>query len=367
MADHRTCHLPVNNTKDDMMNHFVKCCASLFAKILVVDDSAAIAPIEITDDREDSYITDKVNLPTNFTKLGKWIMISRGSWVFSKKEKGKNNVYAHFRLKSQVVAEDIINRVSFEFTRLGGLKINKKPMQAMEMETPMMLLFVCNETDQGSITRDIKQVMEIAYGDINVEGMMPKEFENQDFPGFALRLNVPCLPGEKKSAQDNKAFDHICEQGKSAFHLKVAKSDTQFFTFLANHAHRMKLDTKYFGKFAKLTATLGNNAPLSNCTRLRQFTQGHLNFHLSSTSITINSIYDFEASEVLRNTANSSEIARISLREMLYRIQLSNKSPLFIQLSQRSSGEVDAIIPNMPKAKLIAKWINVQVAAWCHY
>jgi hypothetical protein len=45
----------------------VKCCAPLFAKILYVDDSAAIAPIEITDDREDSYITDKVNLPTNFT------------------------------------------------------------------------------------------------------------------------------------------------------------------------------------------------------------------------------------------------------------------------------------------------------------
>jgi hypothetical protein len=55
------------NTKDDMMNHFMKCCASLFAEVLYVDDSAAIAPIEITNDTEDSYITDKVNLPMNFT------------------------------------------------------------------------------------------------------------------------------------------------------------------------------------------------------------------------------------------------------------------------------------------------------------
>ena len=153
---------------------------------------------------------------------------------------------------------------------------------------------------------------------------MPKEFENQDFPGFALRLNVPCLPGEKKSAQDNKAFDHICEQGKSAFHLKVAKSDTQFFTFLANHAHRMKLDTKYCGKFAKLTATLGNIAPLSNCTRLQRCIQGHPNFHLSSTSITINGIDDLDASKVLRNMVNGSKIAHISLCDMLYCIQLAN-------------------------------------------
>ena len=48
---------PSGNTKDDMMNHFVKCCASLFAKILYVDDSTVIAPIEITNEREDSYMT----------------------------------------------------------------------------------------------------------------------------------------------------------------------------------------------------------------------------------------------------------------------------------------------------------------------
>jgi hypothetical protein len=73
---------------------------------------------------------------------------------------------------------------------------------------------------------------------------------------------------EKKLAQDNKAYDHIHEQGKKAFHLEVAKSDIPFFTFLANCMHRMKLDTKYFGKFAKLTAMLGNNAPLTNCVFL---------------------------------------------------------------------------------------------------
>jgi hypothetical protein len=63
-------------------------------------------------------------------------------------------------------------------------------MQVMETETPTMLLFVCNGTDQGSIMTDIKQMMEIAYGDIDVEGMMPKELENQDIPGFALKLNI---------------------------------------------------------------------------------------------------------------------------------------------------------------------------------
>jgi hypothetical protein len=75
----------------------------------------------------------------------------------------------------------------------------------------------------------------------------------------------------------------------------------------------MKLDTRFFGKFAKLTDTLGNNAPLSNCTRLRRCIQGHLNFHLSSTSITIHGIDSLDAAETLRILANGSAIARLLL------------------------------------------------------
>jgi hypothetical protein len=293
-------------------------------------------------------------------------MISGGSWVFDKKDKGNGEVFARFRLKSQDMAEEIINRVSFEFTRLGGSRLSKKSMQAMETETPMMLLFVCNGTNHSSISTDICQILDIAYQDIDEECMMPEQYKNRDLPKFALRLNVPRLP-EKKSAKDNKSYDHIREQGKKAFHLEVTKSDIPFFTFLATHAHRLRLDTKYFGKFAKLTATLGKDTPLSDCARLRRCIQGHLNFHLSSTSITINGIEDLNASEIVRNPATGTKVARLSLRDMLYRIQLSNKSPLFLQLSQRPSGEVDAVILNTPKAENMAERISVQVAAWCHY
>jgi len=88
---------------------------------------------------------------------------------------------------------------------------------------------------------------------------------------------------------------------------------------------------------------------------------------LSSTSITIHGIDNLDAAETLRNSANGLKIARFSLRDMLYRIKTENGSPLFLQLSQRSSGEVDAVIPNTPDAELLAEKMNVQIAAWCHF
>ena len=43
---------------------------ALFGEILYVDDTACIGPLDITDDNEDNYITDKSKLPSSFTKLG---------------------------------------------------------------------------------------------------------------------------------------------------------------------------------------------------------------------------------------------------------------------------------------------------------
>ena len=58
---------------------------------------------------------------------------------------------------------------------------------------------------------------------------------------------------------------------------------------------------------------------------------------------------------------------RLTLQDLLYWITLESKSPLFLQLSQRPTGEVDAVIPSTPEAKLMAERMNTQIAAWCHF
>jgi hypothetical protein len=194
---------------------------------------------------------------------------------------------------------------------MGGTRVYKKQHQAMETETLVMLLFVSNGTNPKSIANNITQMLDTAFDDVDQEEMVPEEFEHKDIPKFTLKLNAPRLPSQTREA--HKAYDHVKEQGKKAFHCKVAKEDVPFFRFLAGHTHRLKLDVKYFGKFAKFTSTLENNAPLSNCTHLRRCMQGHLNFHLSSTSLTIHGIDNLDALEALRNSAGRKRIVKVSL------------------------------------------------------
>jgi hypothetical protein len=138
----------------------------------------------------------------------------------------------------------------------------------------------------------------------------------------------------------------------------MAKDQVPFFCFLGGYAHCLRLEVKYFGKFAKFTETFANNVPLSNGTKLLQCMQGHLNFHLSSTSLTINGIDYLDTTEILCNTVNSSAIAKVTLREMLYCLKLENGYPLFLLLTQQQSGKVDAMIPNTPEVELKAEKIN---------
>jgi hypothetical protein len=74
-----------------------------------------------------------------------------------------------------------------------------------------------------------------------------------------------------------------------------------------------------------------------------------------------------DASKILRNPADKKPISKFTLRDLLYHIKLESNAPLFLQLSQQSMGEVDAVIPNTPEEELMAKKMNVQIAAWCHF
>jgi hypothetical protein len=176
-------------------------------------------------------------------------------------------MYACFNIKSTVPVNEMVTRVTFEFLQLGGSKLYKKQNQAIETETPMMLLFVSKGTDPQSVASDITQKLETAYDSIEMDGMMPEEFKYKEILKFTLKLNAPRLALQTKQA--HKDYGHFKEQGKKAFHCKVAKEHVPFFRFLGGFAHRLRLEVKYFGKFAKLTETLANNAPLSNCTKLQ--------------------------------------------------------------------------------------------------
>jgi hypothetical protein len=71
---------PTGAKKDERMTSFIMCVTALLGEMLYVNETAMIAPIDTTNNDVASFIKTKADLPSNFTKLGKHIMISGGSW-----------------------------------------------------------------------------------------------------------------------------------------------------------------------------------------------------------------------------------------------------------------------------------------------
>ncbi len=78
----------------------------------------------------------------------------------------------------------------------------------METKTPVMFLFVCNGTDITSILLDMKQMLELAYEDIEENRMTPEEFKDKEIPHFTLRVKVPRLPADNNKHNTNKGYNH---------------------------------------------------------------------------------------------------------------------------------------------------------------
>jgi hypothetical protein len=87
-------------------------------------------------------------------------------------------------------------------------------------------------------------MLELAYKDIEENGMMPEEFKDKEIPHFTLRVNVPCLSADNNKHNTNKGYNHYKVHGKKTFHFKVAKEDVPYFKLLSSHAHCLRLKNK---------------------------------------------------------------------------------------------------------------------------
>ena len=360
------------STSAENMNQFATtCCKGLLSELLIVDPNMSIVPLNVTDTTPANAWKKTSDVPKNFTKLTRVIKINGGSWCFDpKSDKPTNDIYASFRLKSTLPLEEVLQAVGFEFKRIGGGMLMKKKHQSLNTETPYMLLFVHNKTEESSVCRDLTDIFKMVRDQLREDDLLPEEYdrdENEREIPFAIRVNGPRMPGEqrKKNNKKDKNFDRLNDQGKKVIHFEVAKEDLAEFSFLAEAAHRMGLDTEYWGKFAKLTACLTNNSPSGDMKLLRRCIQGHLSFHLSTTTVILAGVDNLDATAVLKNPVNGAIIASKSARDMLYKITLEGGGPLFLQIGQRSNGDVEVVIPNSAEAEAKAEMINRQVAAFC--
>ncbi len=134
---------------DDSFKSFLSTSASLLSFGRMVDEHFVINPVK--ESGRDKDWSDPSKLPTSMTALGAFFAISGNARVFEKMTtsgQGKNKdtrpptVYFSFAVSSAIPPDEIMARISVDWTILGGTQLAVKKLGYFDTCTPIVIYFL---------------------------------------------------------------------------------------------------------------------------------------------------------------------------------------------------------------------------------
>jgi hypothetical protein len=141
----------------------------------IVDPKFAINPID--HDSKAKNITSKGEISSNMTKLGTHIRISGNGNAFNKKKVWDNQdqsrksrkprkeefrdpiVYFSMVISTEVRPQELLNRITHEWARIGGIRLQIKDLQTIESETVVTFFQVSTLTLKAVILAELRMIL----------------------------------------------------------------------------------------------------------------------------------------------------------------------------------------------------------------
>ncbi len=358
---------------EDAATECHKILAHLFTQLLDVDDQAAILPIDLLSSLDPIRMVPQ--LPSNWTKLGKFIYLKGGAYSFRSRTAqtgGRKHPepWLVFCLASQKDTSYLLQSVSVEFEWVNRRTIRVKSCQSFNSYTPLMFPFLFNKAHLPSLIVQLQDLMADVKAQMTQLCLLDEEDQERTIPEFNLRVNNPRLPYQ--SMPSHKKFDSFTSQNKRIVHLECCETATTFILQLFKYIKENGLMHQTFGKYVHVTKPLTSDACGQDCNLLRRMAQLHTNFHNSVQLHSINGIVNISATASMGKVTDGDEASFLplqSFRDILYSLRLPDKSPLFLSILPRPGGSVvNCVIPNTLAAETRLVQMNQHLPGYLkHY
>ena len=129
-------------------------------------------------------------------------------------------------MSCDIETEDLLNRISFEWEKMKGRRLQIKDLPSFLSETPFALYKIYNQGNWPSIIRELTTIIAMARYASTKDDNLEEEYETRPIPSMTFRKNVPKLPG-----QDTQQFTNWpwkIQANRKVLHLEVDKGETKF-------------------------------------------------------------------------------------------------------------------------------------------
>jgi hypothetical protein len=352
---------------DDRFKSFLSASASMLTFARMVDEHFVINPVK--EGGRDKDWSDPSKLPKTMTALGAYFALSGNARIFEntkaniqgkgKKDNRPPTVYFTFAVSSDIPPDEIIARISVDWTILGGTRLAVKKLGYFETCTPIVIYFLWNEGHAETLLEELKMILSTASS-------LDSDGATLTLPPMSLRKQIPRIPG-----QATEKFNHLSYQAQMArrtWHIEVETKHAVTLIELVRKAKTTNSIYEVWGRQVHFSEVADHNTPTGELKRYVKFAQRHVNFHCSMTCEDLRGIVYLDAIAPVYCEITNKLQGTLSLRQVLLKyLKMSDGTSLVAEIHQRGSmGIVEIVVPNTAEAEAMVMMMNRQFPAFCH-
>ena len=390
--------LAISLKSDKAFEEFTQALMAFITNAQMVDPKFVINPINPAS--KDKNISNKGEVSSNMTKLGTHVKISGNGNAFNKKKVWNNQssdrssrksqkeefrdpvVYFSMVISTQVEPTELIDRLTHEWSRINGTRLQVKDLQSISSETVVTFFKMSTATPKKVILAELIKILLETQKRIKEEGMRSDEFYDMtkyDFslddgvefgetlPPMNLRIQNALLRGQEVTVFNR--LSHIAQLARKSWHLEVDSRHAKKMKALIQCAKTYGCVEEMWGYHAHLSEVTDFSSSPREAKRQVDVAQAHTNYQLSLVIEELSGIVSLDEPQEIHDPETGKMIGVMTLRMVLMNyLKMEDGHPMIAEAHQEDICKPTYIIvPQTEEAERMVGMMNKNLPAFLHH
>ena len=383
---------------DKAFEEFTQALMAFITNAQMVDPKFVINPIKPSS--KEKNINNKSDISPNMTKLGTHIKISGNGNAFNKKKIWNNQtsdrksrkaqkeefrdpvVYFSMVISTEVDPLELIDRVTHEWSRLNGTRLQVKDLQSISSETVVTFFKMSTATPKKVILAELTKILLEAQSrssnDYTTVGEL-SDLTTYDFtldegiemgeslPPMNLRVQNALLRGQEVTAFNR--LSHHAQQARKSWHLEVDSRHAKKMKALIQCAKTYGCVEEMWGPHAHLSEVTDATSTAREAKRQVDVAQSHTNYQLSMVAEELVGVVQLDEPLAITHPETGKEVGQLSLRmALLNYLKMKDGHPMIAEVHQEDICKpTHIIVPQTEEAERMVGMMNKNLPAFLYH
>ena len=390
--------LAISLKSDKAFDEFTQALMAFITNAQMVDPKFVINPISSAS--KEKNISTKGEVSSNMTKLGTHVKISGNGNAFNKKKVWNSQssvrssrksqkeefrdpvVYFSMVVSTQVEPSELIDRLTHEWSRINGTRLQIKDLQSISSETVVTFFKMSTATPKKVILAELTKILLETQRRIKEEGMKSDDFydfskydfsldEGVEFgetlPPMNLRIQNALLRGQEVTIFNS--LSHIAQLARKSWHLEVDSRHAAKMKALIQCAKTYGCVEEMWGYHAHLSEVTDFSSTPREAKRQVDVAQAHTNYQLSMVIEELSGIVNLDEPQEILDPETDKKVGVLTLRMVLMNyLKMEDGHPMIAEVHQEEiCRSTYVIVPQTEEAERMIGMMNKNLPAFLYH